>query len=104
MERVSLIASALVAVCLLAATLGSGQGGSVEQQVSALNDEVVQAYLKADTTILEQYFADDVRIIHGDGKLITKAEEIESFKSGALKFEFIGARTKATGLRRHGSC
>ena len=31
--------------------------------------------------------ADDVTIIHGDGKLITKAEEIENFKSdGSSRF------------------
>jgi len=39
--------------------------------------------LESDTRVLKKYFADDVRIVHGDGKLITKAEEIENFTSGA---------------------
>lgn len=37
-------------------------------------------------------FADDVTIIHGDGKLITKAEEIENFKSdGSSRFRTLPA-------------
>jgi len=89
MKSVRITAPALVGVCLLVATLALARGGNVEQQVTALNDEVAQAYLKGDTSALEKYFADDVTIIHSDGKLITKAEEIENFKSGALKFESI---------------
>ena len=71
---------------------GAAKDQNVEQQITALNDEVVQAYLKGDTNLLQKYFADDVTIIHGDGKLITKAEEIENFTSGALKFESIEVR------------
>ena len=36
---------------------------------------------------MEKYFADDYTAIHGDGKLSTKAQEIENFKSGAFKLE-----------------
>jgi len=44
------------------------------------------------TSFLEKYFADDYVAIHGDGKLSTKAEEIENFKSGTTKYESIEVR------------
>jgi uncharacterized protein (TIGR02246 family) len=92
MKSVRIIAPVLVAVCLVVPLAWSQGGSNVEQQVTALNDEVAQAYLKGDTSVLEKHFADDVTIIHSDGKLITKAEEIENFKSGALKFDSIDVR------------
>jgi ketosteroid isomerase-like protein len=101
-----------IAICLLSASLAFGQGGNppasttesgatsghgmtaaeqtgkgVEQQISALSDQMVQAQLKADTSFFEKYYADDATIIHGNGKAFTKAEEIESLKSGTLKIE-----------------
>ncbi len=97
MKKVNLIVLALVATCLLAALCALGQdpkggkaeGGTVEQQITALSDQAVEAYLKADTAFFEKYFADDYTAIHRDGKLSTKAQEIENLKSGALKFEAI---------------
>jgi ketosteroid isomerase-like protein len=62
-------------------------GGSVEQQVKALTEQVVQAGAKGDTSVLEKYYADDILIIHGDGKVTTKAQEVGDFKSGANKYE-----------------
>ncbi len=102
MKKVNLILLALVAIYLLAAPLALGQGekigkargGNVEEQIKALSDKVVQAELKSDTNLIEKYLADDCTIIHGDGRLFTKAEEIESFKSGALKYEVIDVREK----------
>jgi len=89
MKSMRLIASVLVAVCLLVVPLAWSQGGNAEQQIRTLQDQVVQAYLKADTGFMEKYFADDFTAIHGDGRLYTKAQEIENYKSGALKYESI---------------
>ena len=45
-----------------------------------------------DTSFFEKYYADDYTGIHSDGKLTTKAQEIENFKSGARKYESIDVR------------
>ncbi len=120
MRKVNLIALALVAIYLLAAPLALGQGGNppastkesgatsgkgmtaveqtgesganVEQQIKSLTDQLLQAYLKGDTSFFEKCYADDAKIIHGDGKMTTKAQEIEGFKSGTLKYESIDMR------------
>jgi ketosteroid isomerase-like protein len=94
MKSMRLIASVMVAVCLLVAPLAWSQGGNVEQQIKTLQDQVVQAYLKADTGFMEKYFADGYTAIHGDGRLYTKAQEIENYKSGALKYESIDLRER----------
>ena len=89
MRKVNLIALALVAVCLLAVPLVLGQSGSAEQQISAMSDQLNQAQLKADTNFVEKYFADEATIVHSNGRLFTKAEEIADLKSGSLKYESI---------------
>jgi len=94
MRKVNLIVVlALVAVYLLAAPLALGQGektgkakgGNVEEQIKTLQAEIVQASLKGDTSAFEKFYADDATIIHSDGTLVTKAQEIENLKSGSLK-------------------
>jgi uncharacterized protein (TIGR02246 family) len=94
MRTMNLSTLALLCVCLVAASLASGQGGSVEQQISALSDEMIQANLKDDTAFYEKYYADDATIVHGNGKLFNKAQEIADLKSGALKYESIDVREK----------
>ena len=86
MRSMRFIAPVLVAVCLLVAPLAWSQG-NVEQQIAALSDQVVQALLKGDTRFFEKYYADDAMIIRSVGMLLTKAQDIENLKSGALKFE-----------------
>jgi len=89
MRKVNLIALALVAVCLLAVPLALGQSGSAEQQISALSDQLIQAQLKADTSFVEKHYADEATIVHSNGRLFTKAEEIADLKLGSLKYESI---------------
>lgn len=92
MKNVKLFALVLVAVCLLVVPLAWSQGGNAEEQIKTLQTQLVQADLKGDTSFFEKYFAGDCTVIHGDGKLSTKAEEIANLKSGALKFESIDVR------------
>lgn len=121
MKNVKLIALAAVGICLLLAAQAWSQGGNppattkesgktsghgmtaveqtgkssagtAEQQIKSLQAQFTQALLRSDTTFLEKYFADDYTAIHGDGKLSTKAEEIEEFKSGAIKYDSINVR------------
>ena len=92
MKSVKLIALVLVTICLLAVPLAWSQGGNVEEEIKTLQTQLVLAVQKGDTSVFEKYYTRDCYIIHGDGKLTTKAEEIEDFKSGALKYESIDVR------------
>jgi len=100
MRKVNLMILTMLAIYLLAAPLALGRGGkgmtagTVQQQIAALADQVVQADLKGDTSFMEKYFADDYTAIYASGKLRTKAEDIESIKSGALKYEAIDVRER----------
>ena len=100
MRSARLVVSALFCVSLLAASFASAQGGSVEQQLSALTDEMLQANLKGDAGFYEKYYAEDATIVHGNGKLFTKAQEIVDLKSGSLKYESIN--TKERTIRVYG--
>jgi len=96
MKKMNLVVLVLAAICLLAAPLVLGQGektkakgGNVEEQITALSTQLRQAFGKADTGFMEKYFADDFTGIHSDGKLSTKAQEIENVKSSSLKWESV---------------
>jgi ketosteroid isomerase-like protein len=94
MRKVNLVVSAFFSIWLLAAPLASAQGGNVEQQISALSDEMIQANLRGDTGFYQKYYADDATIVHGNGKLFTKDQDIADLKSGAIKYEAIDVREK----------
>jgi uncharacterized protein (TIGR02246 family) len=120
MKNVNLIISSLVVFCLLAVPLALGQGGNppastkesgatsghgmtaaeqtgsedAEQQIKALSDQMIQAQLKADTSFFEKYYAADATIVHSNGKLSTKTEEIADLKSGSLKSDSIDTRER----------
>ena len=63
-----------------------------QQEIKTLQGEVIQAILKSDTNVMEKYYSDDYVAIHGDGKLTTKAQEMENFKSGVTKYDYITVR------------
>lgn len=94
MRTVNLGVSTLLSICLLAAPLARAQNGNAEQEVSALSDQMIQANLKGDESFYQKYYADDATIVHGNGKLFTKAQDIEDLKSGALKYESIDVLEK----------
>ncbi len=94
MRKINSVALALVTVWLLAVPLAFGQGGSAEQQISALSDQMIEAQLKADISYFEKYYADDAAIIHGDGEPFTKAKEIADLKSGSLRYDLNEVREK----------
>ena len=91
MKKLSSIAVAMLAICLLAGPLASAQGepkaGSAEEQIKALQAELVKAILKGDTSFYQKYYADDAISAHGLGQVYTKAEEIADLKSGSLKYD-----------------
>ena len=92
MKSIRLIAPALVAVCLLVVPLAWSQGGNVEQQIKKLTDQLIAAELKADTSSYEKLLAEDYTGIYSNGRLVTKAQDVEDLKSGALKYESIDVR------------
>lgn len=94
MKRTNFAVSALFSVCLLSATLVLAQAGKTEQQISSLSDAMIQANLKDDTSFYQKYYAEDAIIVHGNGKLFTKEQEIADLKSGSLKYESIDVREK----------
>jgi uncharacterized protein (TIGR02246 family) len=121
MRNVKVLTLSAAVFCLLAAPMTSSQGGNppaspkesgqtagtgptavqqgakaadgnTQQEIKALQGQVLQAILKSDTSVMEKYYADDYVAIHGDGILTTKAQEIENFKSGTTKYESITVR------------
>ncbi|MBZ5647466.1 MAG: nuclear transport factor 2 family protein [Acidobacteriia bacterium] len=94
----------VLSLCLTLMLLAVGHGytaiaqttqaavGNAQQEIKTLQGQLVQAILKSDTSFLEKYYADDYIAIHGDGKLTTKAQEIDNFKSGVTKYDSITVR------------
>ncbi len=93
MKKVNLVVLALFACCF-ATPPASGKGGNVEQQISALSDQEIQAQLKGDTGFYEKSYADDATIVHGNGKVYTKDQDIADLKSGTLKYEALEVRER----------
>jgi hypothetical protein len=83
-QRIALV---LTILSLLTVPLAWSQGGNAEQQIKTLGEQLNAAILKADTNSLEKLLADDYTGVRGDGSVLTKAQEIEKYKSGAIKYE-----------------
>ncbi len=67
-------------------------GGSVELHIKTLHEQSRQAALKGDAGFLEKYLTDDYLGIGSDGRLITKDQDLQMLKSGAIKYEAIDER------------
>ncbi|MFZ1917198.1 MAG: nuclear transport factor 2 family protein [Terriglobales bacterium] len=66
--------------------------GAVEDQIEALHGDRWQAALHDDSGFFERQLADQYFGVGADGRLRTKAETVESFKSGVIKYEAIDER------------
>jgi uncharacterized protein (TIGR02246 family) len=91
----------VLSLCLASIVAAAGQAVAqttdaavlkAQQEIKTLQGEVMQAILKSDTSVMEKSYSDDYVAIHGDGKLTTKAQEIENFKSGVTKYDSITVR------------
>ena len=89
MKSVKLIAPVLVTICLLVVPLAWSQGGTVEQQIKTLTDQLAQAYINGDTSFWEKYLADDYMGVYASGQAYTKSESVQP---GALKYESFDVR------------
>ena len=83
MKRFMLVLAFIVA----ASAFALGQGGNVEQSIKALTEQLNQAGLKGDVATFDKLLADDYIAISIFGGTATKADVLESFKSGKLKYD-----------------
>jgi ketosteroid isomerase-like protein len=60
---------------------------SVQDQIKKLEEDRNQAVLKADAAALDRMTSDDYTLVTSQGKLMTKAQALDGFKSGSIKFE-----------------
>jgi ketosteroid isomerase-like protein len=80
----------IVLTCFVAASaFALAQGGKVEESVKALTEQLNQAELKGDVATIGKLVADDYISISIFGRTRSKAEILEDFKSGTVKFEAI---------------
>lgn len=79
----------VLAFTVAASTLALGQAGKVEESIKAVNEQLNQAALKGDVATFDKLLADDTIGINVLGVTSTKADVLENFKSGKLKFEAI---------------
>jgi hypothetical protein len=68
---------------------GAAKGGGVEATITQLSDKITAAALKGDVATFEELLADDYMSISGSGTVSTKAEVINNYKSGKLKYDSI---------------
>src|SRR5207245_5022597 len=79
----------VLAFVVVASALALGPGGNVEQSIKALTAQLDQAALKADAATYDKLAAGDYTSINIFGTTSTKADLMESLKSGKIKFEAI---------------
>ena len=83
----------LVVLAMATSSVALGQmaedksSGKTEQELIKLEQDRTQAAVKGDTTFLEQNTADDYTFINPWGTLRTKAQLLEDFKAGQIKFQ-----------------
>ncbi len=95
MKRILLVAFLTIAAGTLAVSLAKnfnsaapGQaGGSVQDEIKKLEQERNQAVLHGDTAALDRMSSADYTFIDQWGELRSKAQILDGFKSGAIKFE-----------------
>ena len=55
-------------------------------QVLALEREICEAYLHGDVPTMQRDLADDFTLVNGRGEVSTKAEDLETARSGSLRY------------------
>lgn len=80
----------VVGVCVLALLAAAGcsprqTAADVEKELTALENQWNDAYVKGDVAVLERIEADDIVQIDADGNVFTKADDIAEVKAGIYK-------------------
>ena len=79
----------LVVLALAASGVVLAQGGNAEQEIRAVFDQINDALLKGDAAAWGKLAADDSTSIGADGKVLSKAELLDGFRTGKVKYESI---------------
>jgi hypothetical protein len=58
-----------------------------EQELMKVLDQLTEAYLRADTDVINRIYADDCIITGSTGAVMTKADLLKYLKSGAVRYE-----------------
>ena len=96
---VPLIATALVSFDSLQETAGNDRDEDqrVAEEVLKVEDEANQAWLKGRLEVLDRIWSNDIAYTGGDGQLVTKADFLNSLRTGELKVRTIAH----TDIRTH---
>ena len=81
---------------------GSMPSGAVEQELLKVERAWLDAYLKRDVAAMEQIESDDFTITHGNGQVITKAQEIANLKRAGATDSSLSFSTEETKVRVYG--
>ena len=84
MRRIPAIVLALGVVC--AATGGQGKLAGAGQEIMQAESERVRAAIARDTAALDRLLSDDLTYAHSSGSVDTKAQFVESIRTGALQY------------------
>ena len=88
MKRILLLTMAVIALsCLLIAQGKNAKSSSVVDEIKKLEQQRNEAILKGDTATLEKLTSDDYTNTTAQGKIEKKADIMDGFKSGKIKFE-----------------
>ena len=88
--RFVIVVLLIIALVVPATMLAQGGKEEREKEVRAVQRELTEAQLKGGAegaAVLDKIYADDYTGVRGDGKVLTKAQEIEAYKSGVIKYQ-----------------
>lgn len=81
--------------------LSNALRGAADDEIVALESQLRAAQLSADAAALEQLIDDDLLFAGPDGRLATKAEDLEAHRSGVVRFR--SHEPRELRIRRVGS-
>jgi uncharacterized protein (TIGR02246 family) len=79
----------VVVVALAASGQMLAQAGNAEKEIRAVMDQLRDAALKGDADTFAKLTADDYTSIGADGRVLSKAEVVDGFRAGNIKFDSI---------------
>jgi len=87
MKRIHSLAPGIVILAALLAIAAASKDDKVEQEIMKIEQQWLDASVKADIATLDKIEADDYLVIDPSGTISTKAEDMKNVKSGDLKFD-----------------
>lgn len=96
------VGHAIACPVLLAMSCLAQSSSGDEKQIRKTEREWLNSYLTRDTAVMDRIEADEFRIVYPDGRILTKAQELENLKKAAnpqadLKLETDDAQVRIYG-------